>query len=188
MENVAEALKIAFAVMLFVMALTLSISSFSQATSAVNAITNLRDRETDYTYVEPSENLSRIVGIETVISTIYNSRSQNIEIYFFKSDGTTPLPIYNDVDAYWGESEISHIDFIELSNKIDFFDVLLGGNTVDNWLEVKEKYEPYLIYENGLYDEFKNCKFEERLGEYFQGEKASEIKKRVITYILQPSS
>ena len=38
MENAASSLKIAFAVMLFVIALTLSMSSFSQARIAVNAI------------------------------------------------------------------------------------------------------------------------------------------------------
>ena len=82
MENAVEALKIAFAVIMFVVALSLSISSFSQSSSAIDAVINMRDRETEYTYVEPTENLSRTVGIETVVSSIYRAFEQNIEIYF----------------------------------------------------------------------------------------------------------
>ena len=67
MENATEALKIAFGVMMFVLALTLSISTFSQAIQAVDSITTLRDRETQYTYVEPSSYSNRTVGVETIV-------------------------------------------------------------------------------------------------------------------------
>lgn len=55
MENAVEALKIAFAVMMFVLALSLSVFTFSRANSAVTAIINMRDRETQYNYVKPIE-------------------------------------------------------------------------------------------------------------------------------------
>ena len=45
-------------------------------------------------------------------------------------------------------------------------------------------YEKKLIYPNGLYNELKNEKFVEQFGEYEQGEGASKITKRVITYII----
>lgn len=95
MENAVEALKIAFAVMMFVIALTLSISSFSQANTAAKAIVEMSDSETEYTYVEPSEDLTRIVGIETIISTIYSSVEENIEIHFIGTDGKE-IPLYYD--------------------------------------------------------------------------------------------
>ena len=44
MENAAEALKMAFGYILFVLALSISISSFSNATKAVNAIIQLKDK------------------------------------------------------------------------------------------------------------------------------------------------
>ena len=88
MENVAEAMKIAFGVLLFVVALTLSISCLSQATSAVGTIVTLRDSHIDYIPIKPSNGLTRIVGIDTIIPTMYNAYSENIEIYFLKADGS----------------------------------------------------------------------------------------------------
>ena len=43
MENAAEALKMAFGVMMFVLALSLSISCFSQASSAIDNIITSRE-------------------------------------------------------------------------------------------------------------------------------------------------
>ena len=45
MENAAEALKIAFSVIMFILALGMGVSSFSDANRAVLVITNERDRE-----------------------------------------------------------------------------------------------------------------------------------------------
>lgn len=202
MENAAEALKIAFAIMLFVMALTLSISSFSQATLAVQNIIELRDRETQYTYVNPTVNLTRTVGIETVISTMYRAYKENIVIYFFENDGTTPIYLYKATDSNGDvkrdelnqEIKISSIDFATESfanheAAREFLDVLIGGYKVENWAMIKEKYRNKLIGgdgDPGLYEKLKNSKFEEQLGEYYQGTGTTKIKKRVITYILQP--
>lgn len=194
MENAVDALKIAFAVMMFVVALTLSISSFSQATSAVTAIISMRDRETEYTYVEPSSSLTRTVGIETVVTSMYRAFEENIEIYFVKSDGVTPYNLYKKTDANGFDIEVSCINLANegFSNKeeaIQHLDIILGGNSVldDKSDAVKNKYINKLIFNEGLYKEFKdtNAQFYEYLGEYYQGEGASQIKKRVITYILQ---
>ena len=84
MENVAEAMKIAFGVLLFVVALTLSISCFSQANNSVTAIVNMRDRDTQILYdqIKPSEGLTRIVGVETIVPTMYTALYENIDIFF----------------------------------------------------------------------------------------------------------
>lgn len=188
MENAVDALKIAFAVMMFVMALTLSISSFSNASSAITSITSMRDRETEYTYVEPSENLTRIVGIETVVTSMYRSFGENIAIYFMQNDGITPLVLYKDIDSNGEKKEMSYID---LSNEglqtIEELDIILGGESAleDKPQNVKDRYKNKIIYSKGLYEQLKNEQFEELLGEYYQGEGTSKIKKRVITYILQ---
>ena len=197
MENVAEALKIAFAVLLFVLALTLSISSFSQATRAVGVITTLR--ETQYTYVKPinSENdFSRIVGIETVVSTIYRAPEQNLKIYFFDkslektftlyyataTDGTLKMNAHNE------KIEMNYIDlatgFNRENNSIeDFISALLGGIEGDH--EFMNKYRERLKYPEGLYMKFKDAKFLELLGEYEENEGASQMTQRVITFIKQ---
>ena len=36
----------------------------------------------------------RIVGIETVVSSMYRAYSENVKIYFFNSDGS-PFYLYN---------------------------------------------------------------------------------------------
>ena len=208
MENAVEALKIAFAVMMFVIALTLSISSFSQANIAVEAITTLRDREANYTYVVPTNDFSRTVGIETVVSSMYRAFEENIEIYFFKEDGKTPIGLYYATDSYGNvkkdssgnEIVISCIDLANSSNReyIEIFrtkeeaqehlDIILGGTNVlySKSENIQNRYENKLIYPNGLYETFKDYKFIEKFGEYEQGSgpSANNITKRVITYIL----
>ena len=195
MENAVDALKIAFAVLMFVMALTLSISSFSSASSAIREITSMRDRETEYTYVNPAQNLTRKVGIETVVTTMYRAFEENIAIYFIKADGTTPIDLYYGTDPTTGKTnkdiKITHIDlskegFSDNQHKQDHLDIVLGGTKVleNKSQEIQDKYNGKLIYEDGLYEYFKGAEFEEFLGEYYQLEGASKIKKRIITYRL----
>lgn len=194
MENAAEALKIAFAVMLFVMALTLSMSSFSQATRAVNTITSMRDRENgwvgDLMYVTPSENLTRTVGIETVVTSMYRAYEENMTIYFFENDGIKPLVLYNELDNKGNIVPGGGISSIDLSNETfgvqqepkEFLDIILGGNEVlmDKDESTKDKYEKKILYTDGLYNKLKNLQFEEKLGEYTD---STGLTKRVITYI-----
>lgn len=202
MENAVEALKIAFAMMMFVLALTLCISSFSSANTAATSIIKMTDREAEYTYVEPSGNLTRIVGIETVISTIYSAYNQNLEIYFFENDGKTPIALYNSIDDSTGSKiEMSSID---AANQLDKFgtirantkgyakdanehlEILLGGTKTLNEKsdQIKDRYTKMIIHPEGLYEFLKKYEFEEKLGEY-EEDKTSGQKKRVITYIKQ---
>ena len=164
MENAVEALKLAFAVMMFVMALTLSISSFSHANEAVTTLISMNDRENEYTYVEPTQGLTRTVGIETVVSSMYRAINQNIKIYFKDVSGNIiPLCYKTDinVDGYkikdsTSSSGYKEIDSIDFSNETPqytnmYIDILLGGTSViDNCVEkyldgekviFKEKYK-----------------------------------------------
>ena len=99
MENAVEALKIAGAVLMFVLALTLSISSLSQANQSVSSITNMYDKEAQYEYVKPSNDLDRIVGIETIVPTMYEAYEENIKIIFKDKNGNA-LPIYYKTNQY----------------------------------------------------------------------------------------
>lgn len=228
MENLGEALKMGFAIAFFVMALSLSMSSFSQANRAIDAVITARDRDTQleyalledveeqYVYVEPvsSENLTRTVGIETVVSTINRAINENIEIHFFEENGTTSFKLYEDVES--GEL-ISCIDPIRLYNDEDlgttqqvkaFIKLLLGGKSVSDepgncgidigtgkewendteWENFVDKHQnKFSSYWNsgGLFEELKDYEFEEKFGEYYQGSGATEIKKVVITYVLK---
>ena len=100
MENAVEALKIAGAVLMFVLALTLGISSLSKANNTVDSVVRMRDKDTltEYEIVKPSKDLTRNVGAETIVATMYRAYEEDIEIYFKNADGTD-LPIYYKTDS-----------------------------------------------------------------------------------------
>ncbi|MBO5413929.1 MAG: hypothetical protein J6A29_06635 [Clostridia bacterium] len=117
MENAVDALKIAFAVFIFVMALTVSIVSFNNAKSTADVILYTKDKTNYYEYEtaigKASEN--RIVGLETVIPTLFRYYKENFTVVFRKAnyDDTTGkltniqyLPVYetsSNVDL-WADS------------------------------------------------------------------------------------
>ena len=70
MENAADALKMAAAVLIFVVALSISINAFGQVRLASRTILEYNDKEYNYTYVEDNGTTKRIVGIESIIPTI----------------------------------------------------------------------------------------------------------------------
>ena len=146
--------------------------------------------------MKKTKDFSRLVGIETVVSSLYRVIDQNLEIHFYKKQGNNEVPIgiYKLVDAdgtlFNDDSRVTnYIDLahpnINFENPTEFIDVLIGGMTIGNWDAVKAKYEDRLVFEDGLYNEFKGAEFEERLGEYEQGTGTAKITKRVITYVKQ---
>lgn len=200
MENAAEALKMAFGYMMFVLALTISISSFSQARETIDAIITIKDRDTEYTYVEAQD--KQIVGIETIIPTIYKAYKENFKIIFYKSyvdeNNNEPYYLYYSVDKYNpnNKTQINYIDlekeiFANAQEAIDHINILLNKRPTD----INNKYYNQFMYPDGLYNELKDKKFEEILGEYYLEDsqagyetdtiEANKTKKRVITYILQ---
>lgn len=197
MENVIEALKIAFGVMMFVLALTLSISSFSQAREAIDNVIMMKDREQEYTYVETAANLkNRLVSSETIIPTIYKAYKENFSVEFYKSDGVTPLYLYTAVDTNYNKTNVYYIDLEReilgnATNANKHLDILLGKKS-----DAPDTFRDEFIYPDGLYEFFKNNTFKECLGEYYQEDalpdadtdatlEINKTKKRVITYILQ---
>ena len=197
MENAVEALKIAAGVLLFVLALTVSISCFSQANKSVTAIVSMRDRDVEIAYdqIKPSNGLTRTVGVETIVPTMYTAYYENIEIFFKDSSGDT-IPIYYDLDTYGriktnDDGSYKTVDSILAGLEKMRLDMILSGKyNLPNYIDddMKNKYEKQYIYDNGFYNFIKDKKFEEKLGEYYQidssisGSTSTQIKKRVITY------
>ena len=204
MENAVEALKIAGAVLLFILALSLSISSLSQANSAVSDITTMYDREFMYNYMKPSKGLTRTVGVDTIVPTMYEAYEENIKIFFKNSTGES-IPIYYKTNQYGrrvnaegkavdnSNSDAVKVDYIDLAEEgfsaeknaaTNHLSMLLAGKS--NWEndEDIEKYKNQFIYENGFYDYLSKHTFTESLGEYYQGNDSTKIKKRIIVYQL----
>ena len=82
MENAADALKMAAAVLVFVMALSITINSFTETRIAATTILNNKDKEYDYTYVEDNGTTERLVGLESIIPTIYKAYKENYKVIF----------------------------------------------------------------------------------------------------------
>lgn len=196
MENAVEALKIAAGVLLFVLALTVSISCFSQANRSVTAIVSMRDRDVEIAFdqIRPSKGLTRTVGVETIVPTMYTAYYEKIEIFFKTSSGDA-IPIYYDVNQYGeiNKDEEGEIKIYSISAGLDEkrLDMILAGkNNLPDYIDndMKTKYEKQYIYDDGFYNYLQGKKFEEYLGEYYEGDTSNsgststKIKKRVITY------
>ena len=111
MENATEALKMGFAVLVLVVALSLTIYSFTRVRETSAQITAEADVRQYYQQLtlnetEGSTNVqaNRIVGVETVIPTLYRYYKENYTILFYKGTGyneangtfeqITPMPLY----------------------------------------------------------------------------------------------
>ena len=86
MENMADALRMAFGVLVFVIALSITMNLVSQARATTNQIFNNMDR---ITYIEQDVRTTedanhRIVGMETIIPTIYRYSVENVRCNYSK--------------------------------------------------------------------------------------------------------
>lgn len=139
MENVADALKMAAGVLVFVMALGIAISSFSEAKQTADVLIQYNDREYSTQYAQDTGNTNRIVGVETIIPTIYRAYKEKYKIVFYNEDGT-PLNLFEQYDntindtTNGGYVPVNYIDleqqlpFATDRLKDNFIMVLLYGN------------------------------------------------------------
>jgi len=196
MENVTEALKIAFGFMMFVLALGLSMFSFSQATQAVDSIITMKDREMQYTYVQPASDSNRIVGVETIVPTMYKAYKENFRIEFY--NGTLggnytehPIYLYRYVDPNTNKPPVP-INYIDLEQEI----LPNATQAIKHLTQILKETTYY--HTDGVYKYLKGKKFKEYLGEFYQEDKLAldtatpsegldinKTKKRIITYVLQ---
>lgn len=100
MEDAGQALKMAAAVLVFTLALTICITSFSEARRTTQILINSNDREYNYgeqDYVTSATTTHRIVGAETIVPTIYKAYKENYKI-IFKDRAGQALELYEKAD------------------------------------------------------------------------------------------
>ena len=202
MENAAEALKMAAAVLIFVLALSISINSFSEVRQTSQTILNYRDREYETIYVEDNGSTERLVGAETIIPSIYKIYQENYKIIFnINSIGYLYKKKITEGEKKGQDEEINYIDLQKEvlgneSQKQRFIQAILYGvNSFEGKSDVEKEFNNLGIEfnnPNGIFEIIKNKKYKESLGVYYQEEvdsdSASNIsennktKKRVITY------
>lgn len=94
MENATDALKMAFAVIVFTMALTIAIIMFSQLNQVSKIVISSTDITQYYEYeIATNEEQTRIVGLENIIPTLYKYYKENYTVLFLAKNGT-PLNLY----------------------------------------------------------------------------------------------
>ena len=212
MENAAEALQMAAAVLIFVLALSISINAFGEARITAETILNYQDKEYDYTYVEENTdadgNVSteRIVGIETVIPSIYKAYKEHYKIVFenIGDDG-----VYTATDEHGNRQVVNSIDLQNESlgseeQRLQFINALIYGSRLDNFIDIKEnfaKISRVYLNDTGIYDKIMRSKVKENIGIFYEDEATSDedstsddeesdvpdankTTKRVITYTL----
>ena len=88
-DNVADALRMAGSVLLFVLGLSIAILALSQARESLDIVLSYSDRESltiendeRYYYLASENDTSRYVGKETVIPAIYRAYKENYKIIF----------------------------------------------------------------------------------------------------------
>ena len=208
MENAAEALKMAFGVLVFVLALSISVNAFSEARQISQTIINYRDREYDttyvdeYSYTDASGNLitQRVVSVETIIPTMYRAYKENYKI-IFDFGGTYTEGLFKQINSTTNTYEpINYIDEKDQTlggdkQQMEFITDILYGTTDTT------KYTGRRLNTTGLYDIIKDEKFKESIGIYYEAEQieagedpnadvsvplSNREEKRVITYELIP--
>lgn len=213
MENAADALKMAAAVLAFVLALGISMSSFSEVREVSKIILNYKDKEYNYSYIPSDGNTTRKVSVETIVQSIYRAYNENYKIYFYENGNETdPLTIFQkDTNP---KEEINYIDLRKqalpsVEKRNQFIGCILYGNSYKDpsgksFDNIKKDFKELgiILQNQGLYDKIVSSGgAEEKFGIYYEDDEildnsnpddsesnvpqANRIKKRVITYILQ---
>ena len=209
MENAVDALKMAFAVIVFVMALSISINMFSNARETADVVLHSSDITGYMQFQEATEGTeSRIVGMETIVPTLYKYYKENYTVIFRDKKGEY-LKIYNTQtnSNLWSSDYKKNKYFTLDSEKLHIcaFDVDDETKRHEPWTgshdEYKKNIDAFLagkkyMYPNGsgesyeyegFMQKYKNNKFIENLGEYvYNGTNDKDAKKkRVIVYTLK---
>lgn len=202
MENAAEALKLAFAVFVFVIALSVCISNFSLARETADIVLTGADETAYYEYEDTGNTEYRVVGLETIIPTIYKYNKENYTIRFRtgtynQDDGT--VTISGSIELYKSPrtgDPVSELDLNEERKRSEpwtgsndeikkFLDCLVEGNNKEyNFPDSGGK----LKFSQGLVERFSNGnkKFFEMVGTEKNTSTTDLNKttsKKIITYV-----
>lgn len=206
MENAADALKMAGAVLLFVLAISVAIVSFGQARETADTILDYKDRETVYidgNLYYQATGTERTVGLETIIPTIYRAYIENYKIVFeglnepiytLKLSGDTKIAKYTidlETKTTTDGIQINNVALANDEQKSEFLCGILYKDFSKSGSEenFKKKYNVDLPT-NSLINRLKGTKITEYLGVYYQNDNenvpdVNKTEKRIITYKIE---
>ena len=145
MENAVDALKIAFGVLVFVIALTVAFALLSQAKATSDIMLFASDKTNYYTYSKDADDAEgRIVGADVVISSLYRYYKESVVVRICESDGKLIEEFNTETDGGLSQRERKKRvnDWIkETSNT-------LKGQFLETFDEVK-KGGKYIVEDDG---------------------------------------
>lgn len=212
MENATQALEMAGAVMLFVLALSIILFSFGQARQSADIILNYRDRETMYIdgeyYYESTAVTERNVNLETMIPSIFRAYLENYKIVFDDNGQNIIQPLY-EIKNLSGDWVPKYSLDLETSQDRNYRNVTLANDKakikflkgiVYGEFDGDSKFAEYFNIRlpsnfTSLYNQLtkavrNNHTITEHLGVYYQNDDKNvpdvmKTEKRIITYRIQ---
>lgn len=183
MENASDALIMAGQVLIFIIALTVCISSFTTVRAEVNRIIGetetIRFARGENGYINYIESRnggsSRVVGSETLTSSLYRAIKENYVIYIKLNDYTN----INDtiVKITRAQKNVTINGNLVINQNDQIIKVTIGADTNQDINKI--------LNEGKLYETIKNLRFNEYLGEYQNNSAVTSENKqvyRIITY------
>ena len=209
-ENIADALKMAGSVLLFVMGLSIAILAFSQARESMDIVLSYSDRESlsiegnpRFYYLSKDNDTSRYVGKETIIPAIYRAYKENYKIVFkFPDDYYLFKQEVKNAKGLNKEKKISTLDLANQSLSSDLASrqflngIIYGDFKYENEKSKNDYINKFKITPNDislyqyLTEKESTYKIKEYLGTYYiedvngtsEVNAVNKTEKRVITY------
>ena len=133
MENAADALKIAFAVFVFVIALTIVFSLLGKIKETADAILFYSDKTNYYSWQKGSLKNGRVVGEDAIISALNNYKAESLYITITEANGKK-IESFVPLDGKTTEDILYFIDTRLNTDKTTYYEnvteVTLGGSYV----------------------------------------------------------
>ena len=192
MENASDALIMAGQILIFIVALTGCITSFSTVRSGVDNIISetdtvkfARGEEGYINYIQSDQNKAiRKVGIETVVSSMYRASKENYEIYIKLFDLSSINSLPDDetkVEFYEAEQDLT----LKLGD-VEKTPIHAHDNLIKIGIGIGKNQNINTKLRSGLYERISDLSFYEYFGQYQNNNEVGENDKttyRIVTYI-----
>lgn len=126
MEDAVQALKMAFAVFVFVIAISVAFYVISKAKATSETIFYVSDKTNYYDNVESNSNVTRTVGLETVIPTLYRYYRENFMVQIMDQYGKV-LQVF-DTTTEWEVSNAAKVIANKRNDRQNTLMSLYGDN------------------------------------------------------------
>lgn len=144
MENAVDALKIAFGVLVFVIALTVAFALLSQAKATSDIMLFASDKTNYYTYSDEPNEQGRIVGTDVVISSLYRYYKESVVVRVYDSTGKKIGDFNTETDGGLSQRERKK----RVNEWINDNKNNLTGTFLETFDEVKKSGE-YIVEDDG---------------------------------------